>query len=79
MFRTDGSEQENLPSKHECHVVPNSGHFSFVAPCPPALAAELPRICADAPGFDRTAFHRQFNADALAFLQTQLAVTAPRN
>jgi predicted dienelactone hydrolase len=68
---------KNLPSKHEYHVVPNSGHFSFVAPCPPALAAELPRICADAAGFDRTAFHKKFNAEALAFFQAQL-MNAPR-
>jgi predicted dienelactone hydrolase len=63
---------KNLAAKHEYHVVPNSGHFSFLAPCPPALVAELPRICADASGFDRVAFHKKFNADALAFFQAQL-------
>lgn len=63
---------KNLPSKHEYHVVANSGHFAFLTPCPPALVAELPRICADAGGFDRAAFHRQFNAAALAFFQAQL-------
>jgi predicted dienelactone hydrolase len=68
---------KNLPAKHEYHVVANSGHFSFVAPCPPTLAAELPRICADAAGFDRAAFHQQFNADVLAFFQAQL-MNAPR-
>ena len=26
-----------LPIKHEYHVVPNSAHFAFLAPCPPAL------------------------------------------
>ena len=68
---------KNLPTKHEYHVVANSGHFAFLAPCPPALVAQLPRICADAGGFDRTAFHRQFNADVLAFLRTHL-INAPR-
>jgi predicted dienelactone hydrolase len=63
---------KNLPTKHEYHVVPNSGHFAFLAPCPPALVAELPYICKDAGGFDRAAFHRQFNADVLAFLRAQL-------
>jgi predicted dienelactone hydrolase len=63
---------KNLAPKHEYHVVANSGHFAFLAPCPPALAAELPRICADANGFDRVAFHKKFNADALAFFQAQL-------
>ena len=68
---------QNLSPKHEYHVVANAGHFAFLAPCPPALAAELPRICADAAGFDRVAFHNKFNADALAFFQAQL-VNAPR-
>jgi predicted dienelactone hydrolase len=63
---------KNLPTKHEYHVVPNSGHFAFLAPCPSALVAELPYICKDAGDFDRAAFHRQFNADALAFFQAQL-------
>jgi predicted dienelactone hydrolase len=63
----------NLPAKHEYHVVANSGHFAFLAPCPPALVLELPYICKDAGDFDRAAFHRQFNADALAFFQAQLA------
>jgi predicted dienelactone hydrolase len=62
----------NLPTKHEYHVVPNSGHFAFLAPCPPALVLELPYICKDAGDFDRAAFHRQFNADVLAFFQAQL-------
>jgi len=61
-----------LPSKHEYHVVANAGHFAFLAPCPPALAKEVPQICVDASGFDRVAFHKQFNADVLAFLRTHL-------
>jgi predicted dienelactone hydrolase len=63
---------KNLPTKHEYHVVANAGHFAFLAPCPPAMVAELPRLCVDQGGFDRAAFHRQFNADALAFFQAQL-------
>jgi predicted dienelactone hydrolase len=61
----------NLPAKHEYHVVPNSGHFAF-AICPPAMATALPELCTDAPGFDRVAFHKQFNDDVLAFFQAQL-------
>jgi predicted dienelactone hydrolase len=68
---------QGLRSKHEYHVVPNAGHFSFLAPCSPALAKEVPQICVDASGFDRVAFHRQFNADVLAFFQTYLT-NAPR-
>src|SRR5260370_19766113 len=68
---------KNLPSKHEYHVVPNAGHFAFLAPCPPALAKEVPQICVDANGFDRVSFHRQFNAEVLVFFRTNLT-NAPR-
>ena len=64
----------NLPAKHEYHVVPNAGHFAFLSPCPPTLAKDNPtlaEVCADAPGFDRAAFHKQFNADVLSFFRAQ--------
>jgi predicted dienelactone hydrolase len=61
-----------LPIKHEYHVVPNSAHFAFLAPCPPALAKARPELCTDAPGFDRGTFHQQFDADVLAFFRAQL-------
>jgi len=41
-------------------------------PPPPALAKAVPEICTDAPGFDRAAFHKEFNAAVLAFFRTQL-------
>ena len=63
---------KNLPSKHEYRVVANAGHFSFLVPCPPEMAAQIPYLCKDAPGFDRVAFHTQFNAEALAFFRAQL-------
>jgi predicted dienelactone hydrolase len=63
-----------LPIKHEYHVVPNSAHFAFLAPCPPALAKPRPELCTDAPGFDRGTFHQQFDADVLAFFRAQLGV-----
>jgi len=62
----------SLLAKHEYHVVPNSSHFAFLFICPPALAKNDREICTDAPGFDRVAFHRQFNADVLAFFRAQL-------
>jgi predicted dienelactone hydrolase len=61
-----------LPIKHEYHVVSNSGHFAFLAPCPPPLTKTRPELCADAPGFDRAAFHQQFDAKVLAFFRAQL-------
>jgi predicted dienelactone hydrolase len=64
---------KSLPAKHEYRVVPNSGHFVFLTPCPPAVAKERPELCTDAPGFDRVAFHREFDAEVLAFLRKHLA------
>jgi predicted dienelactone hydrolase len=55
-------------------VVPNAGHFAFLRPCPPTLAKENPTLAevrVDAPGFDRAAFHKQFNADILGFFRAQ--------
>jgi predicted dienelactone hydrolase len=63
----------NLPAKHEYRVVSNAGHFAFVPPCPQALAKQLPEVCVDAPGFDRVAFHKQFDTDLLAFFRANLA------
>jgi predicted dienelactone hydrolase len=68
----------NLPAKHEYHVVPNAGHFAFLIPCPPALAKAVPEICTDAPSFDRAAFHKQFNANVLAFFRTHLVQVPAR-
>ena len=67
---------KSLTAKHEYHVVPNSAHFAFLL-CSPAMAKNRPELCTDAPGFDRVAFHKQFNADALAFFRTHLT-QAPR-
>jgi predicted dienelactone hydrolase len=62
----------NLPSPPEVHLVPSADHFAFVAPCSTALAERVHDICQDPPGFDRTAFHRDFNAAVVGFFQKQL-------
>ncbi|UFZ03005.1 dienelactone hydrolase [Bradyrhizobium ontarionense] len=62
----------NLPAGHDYRVVPNSGHFAFFL-CPPALVQAQSDLCADAPDFDRVAFHAEFNADVLAFFRARLA------
>ncbi|MBB3452122.1 putative dienelactone hydrolase [Rhizobium sp. BK313] len=61
-----------LPSKPDFHAVPNSQHFAFLAPCPTELSKIAPEICADGPGFDRTAFHKEFDAEVLAFFRKHL-------
>ena len=63
---------KNLPAPHEYHVVPNSAHFAFLTPCPPELAEKRPELCTDPPGFDRVAFHKQLDADVLAFFRAHL-------
>jgi predicted dienelactone hydrolase len=62
----------SLPGKPDVHIVP-AGHFAFLAPCSPELAAAIPRICTDVPtGFDRAAFHRDFNASVARFFREHL-------
>jgi predicted dienelactone hydrolase len=61
-----------LPIKPEYRVVPNAGHFAFLAPCNAALQSIAPDICRDPVGFDRAAFHREFNAAVVAFFKAKL-------
>jgi hypothetical protein len=50
-----------------------AGHFVFLAPCSPELMTAIPGICTDVPtGFDRAAFHREFNASIARFFREQL-------
>ncbi|RXH36584.1 alpha/beta hydrolase family protein [Bradyrhizobium zhanjiangense] len=64
---------DSLPGKPNIHVVA-AGHYAFLAPCSPQLAAAVPRICTDVPtGFDRATFHRKFNAAVVKFFREQLA------
>jgi predicted dienelactone hydrolase len=63
----------SLPVKPDYHVVPNSAHFAFIAPCSPEAMKALPEICADAGAFDRVAFHKEFNAAMLVFFRKHLA------
>lgn len=62
----------SLPHAPDYHVVPNAGHFDFLAPCSDALASLVPAICASAPGFDRVAFHTRFNAAVVGFFRKTL-------
>jgi len=63
---------DRLRAKPAYHVVPNAGHFAFLAPCTPALASIVPEICRDPAGFDRTTFHREFNPAVVAFFSAKL-------
>jgi predicted dienelactone hydrolase len=67
----------NLPARHDYRVVSNAWHFDFLL-CPPALVEERSEVCEDAPGFDRVAFHKEFNAAVTRFLQENLVNAANR-
>ncbi|MBV8536298.1 MAG: prolyl oligopeptidase family serine peptidase [Alphaproteobacteria bacterium] len=54
------------------HAEPEAGHFSFLPPCSEELAKVKGEICEDPPGFDRAAFHRDFNRTVVAFFSTHL-------
>jgi predicted dienelactone hydrolase len=71
------SVDRNLPAKPDYRVVPKAGHFAFHVPCNAAFTKAVvdsgePEICVDAHGFDRVAFHRQFNVDILRFFRDRL-------
>lgn len=58
-----------LGRKAEMRAVPDAVHFSFLMPCGLLGPREL---CKDPKGFDRAAFHRQFNADVVQFFSSKL-------
>lgn len=62
----------SLKRPHDYRVVPGAGHFDFLSPCATTPPADLAYLCASAPGFDRTAFHRDFNAAVVRFFTDQL-------
>jgi predicted dienelactone hydrolase len=61
-----------LPSPPEYHLITNAIHFSFLPPCSAAESRQFPRICTDAPGFDRSAFHKDFEREVIVFLRKHL-------
>lgn len=58
-----------LPHAPEFHEVEGAVHLSFLAPC---TAQSPPMLCQDKPGFDRAAFHREFNQAIVGFFRKQL-------
>ena len=64
----------NLPKAPDWHVVPNAGHFDFLTPCNDQGRATAAAICGSAPGFDRAAFHKDFDAKVVGFFKANLAI-----
>lgn len=64
--------RERLSGPVDYRRVDGAGHYDFLPPCSPALAAAAPVICTATPGFDRAAFHADFNRDVVRFFQDHL-------
>jgi len=62
----------DLPRAPEYHVVANAGHYDFLPPCSARLSRKMPDVCNSEPGFDRAAFHEQFNAAVVRFFEAKL-------
>ena len=61
-----------LPAAPDLHVVPNASHYAFLPPCTETRRQFVAFICADEPGFDRAAFHKQFNREVVVFFEKNL-------
>lgn len=64
--------RDGLPTVPEYHRIDGAGHFDFLPPCSPELAANAPMICAPTPGFDRAAFHETLSREVIRFFKTRL-------
>jgi predicted dienelactone hydrolase len=66
--------RNRLPSKPDFHLATGAIHVSFLAPCSPKEMEkpEFSRICTDPPGFNRLAFHSDFNSNILNFFRMNL-------
>ncbi|GAA0643897.1 alpha/beta hydrolase family protein [Brevundimonas lenta] len=59
--------RDRLGRAPEYHLVADAGHFDFLPPCAPEMAAQIPALCRSKPGFDRAAFHETFNREVVRF------------
>jgi predicted dienelactone hydrolase len=66
------SLSHKLPTNPVPHVVAHAGHWAFLAPCSRGQASNSPRICNDAPEFDRISFHQTFNTELVTFFREHL-------
>ncbi|MDO5653013.1 MAG: dienelactone hydrolase [Brachymonas sp.] len=64
---------KNLTNQPDIKTMPNSNHYSMLAPCTPALAYLEKDICTkDEPGFDRVTAHKEWNAQMVVFFKKAL-------
>lgn len=62
----------DLHRPHDYRIVAGARHFDFLTPCDTAPPGASQVLCESAPGFDRRAFHRDFNAAVTRFFTDQL-------
>jgi predicted dienelactone hydrolase len=65
----DEPVRDDLPRPPDYRTVANAGHYDFLPPCDARLSRLRPAICISLPGFDRAAFHEQFNAEVVQFFR----------
>ena len=63
--------RKSLPNA-DYHVVPRARHFDFLTPCNDYARKNLAFLCDSDPGFDRAAFHRDFNTAVVGFFEAKL-------
>lgn len=64
--------KSHLASMTDFEEIKAADHWVFIAPCSAALEADAPRLCADPPGVDRRAVHRQLAERAVRFFNDSL-------
>lgn len=64
--------RDRLGRPPEYHRVTDAGHYDFLPPCAPEMAAAIPSLCRSKPGFDRAAFHQMFNREVVRFFREAL-------
>ncbi|SFB61509.1 Predicted dienelactone hydrolase [Rhizobium sp. NFR07] len=67
----------DLEGETMLEVIPDAGHFTFLAPCSPDLGRAMPALCIDHEGVDRIALHQSMNSDIAAFFNKTLGVVSP--
>ena len=65
--------RDRLGRAAEYHRVEGAGHYDFLPACGPQMQAQVPELCASAPGFDRAAFKAEFNRQVVAFFRAALS------
>jgi predicted dienelactone hydrolase len=72
IVRDDAALHTMFGPRADYRLVPNAGHFAWLAPCNAMLNGIAPEICADPPGFKRAAFLTSFQQTAIAFFRAKL-------